>query len=217
MLLWAKIVPLLVALAVQAQERVVDLTPKRKSDGRTASQSNWREQVDCRGRSTGRIGPAPTLNVTIARLDRAEVVVGGQFAADIRLTNTGTKPVVLPTARADEFGEGFARGPYAVQASLGLRVVGVKGREYTSAGAVLRGSPSRPGTVETVGPGESLTIHFPGWFLIVDDPATRVIADAELFATLILSDNDCRDWNAVSSRRVTIRFRGVLEQRTGIR
>ena len=218
MLVWARIVSLLVAVSIQARERVVDLTPKSETDGRAAARSNWRtDRVDCRGRSTGRIGPAPTLNVTIARLDRAEVVVGGQFAADIRLTNTGTEPVILPTALANEFGEGFARGPYAVQASLGLRVVGAKGREYTSAGTVLRGSPSRPATVETVGPGESLTIHFPGWFLIVDDPATRVIADAELFATLILSDNNCRDWNAVSSRRLNIRFRGVLEQRTGIR
>ena len=68
MLLWASIVPLLVTLGVQAQERVVDLTPKSESDGRTASQSNWRDQVDCRGRSTGRVGPAPTLSLTVARL-----------------------------------------------------------------------------------------------------------------------------------------------------
>jgi hypothetical protein len=176
MLLWAGIVPLFVAFGLQAQERAVDLTPKGEGGSRTPSQSNWREQVDCRGRSTGRIGPAPTLDVTIARIDRAEVVVGGQFAADIRLTNTGTEPVIFPTALAHEFGEGFARGPYAVQASLGLQVIGAKGREYTSAGALLRGSPSRPETIETVGSGKSLTIHFPGWFLIVDDPATRVIA-----------------------------------------
>lgn len=209
MLLWARIVPLLVALGVQAQERVVDLTRKSESDGRTASQSNWREQVDCRGRSTGRIGPAPTLNVTIARLDRSEVAMGGQFAADIRLTNTGTEPVVLPTARADEFGEGFTRGPYAVQAFLGLLVVDPDGREYTSAGAVLRGAPSRPETVETIGPGESLTIHFPGWFGIVDSPAARVTGDAQLVASLILRDNECRDWNAVTSRGVNVRFRGI--------
>ena len=77
MLLWARIVSLLVAVSVQAQERVVDLTPKSESDERTSSQSNWREQVDCRGRSTGRIGSAPTLSLTVARLDRSELSMGG--------------------------------------------------------------------------------------------------------------------------------------------
>ena len=78
MLLWATIVSLLAAVGVQAQERLVDLTPKSESDDRTASQSNWREQVDCRGRSTGRIGPAPTLSLAVARLDRSEFSMGGQ-------------------------------------------------------------------------------------------------------------------------------------------
>ena len=77
MLLWARIVSLLVAVSVQAQERVVDLTPKSESDERTSSQSNWREQVDCRGwASTGRIGSAPILSLTVARLDRSELSIG---------------------------------------------------------------------------------------------------------------------------------------------
>jgi hypothetical protein len=185
---------------------VLDLTPKSESDDRTASQSNWREQVDCRGRSTGRIGPAPTLSLTVARLDRSELSMGGQFVADIRVTNTGPEPVIHVLAY--EFGDGFARGPYAVQASLGLPIVDAEGREHTLVGTVLRGSPSRPGTVESLGPGESLTIRFPGSFAGVDGPTAPVTGDAQLFATLILSDNDCRDWNAVSSRRVNIRFRG---------
>ena len=208
MLLWARIVSLLVAVSVQAQERVVDLTPKSESDGRTASQSNWRERVDCRGRSTGRIGPAPTLGLLVARLDRSELSMAGQFVIDIRVTNTGTEPVILATVLGYEFGDGFAGGPYAVQASLGFPIVDAEGREHTLAGTVLRGSPSRPETVETLGPGESLTIRFPGWFAGVDGPTAPVTGDAQLFATLILSDNECRDWNAVTSRRVNIRFRG---------
>jgi hypothetical protein len=208
MLPWARIVSLLVAVSVQAQERVVDLTPKSESDDRTSSQSNWREQVDCRGRSTGPIGPAPTLSLTVARLDRSELSMGGQFVADIRVTNTGGEPVILPTVLAYEFGDGFAGGPYAVQASLGFPIVDAEGREHTLAGTVLRGSPSRQETVESLGPGESLTIRFPGWFGIVDSPTAPVTRDAQLFATLILSDNECRDWNPVTSRRVNIRFRG---------
>lgn len=134
--------------------------------------------------------------------------MGGQFVADIRVTNIGTEPVMLPTVLAYEFGAGFASGPYAVQASLGLPVVDAEGREHRLAGTVLRGSPSRPETIESLGPGQSLTIRFPGWFVIVDSPAAPVTGDAQLFATLILSDNECRDWKAVSSRRVNIRFLG---------
>jgi hypothetical protein len=160
MLLWARILPLLVAISVQAQERVVDLTPNSDSDAR-ASQTNWREPVDCRGRSTGRIGPPPTLSLTVTRLDRPELSMGGQFVADIRVTNTGTEPVILPTVLAYEFGDGFAGGPYAVQASLGLPVVDAEGREHDLAGTVLRGSPSRPGTFELLGPDESLIIRSP--------------------------------------------------------
>ena len=208
MKLGARIVLLHVALGVQAQERLVDLTPKSERDGQTASQSNWREQVDCRGRSTGRIGPAPTLSLAVARLDRSELSMGGQFVADIRVTNTGAEPVILPTVLAYEFGDGFADGPYAVEASLGLPIVDAEGREHTLAGTVLRGSPSRPGTVESLAPGESLTIRFPGWFGGVDGATAPVTGDAQLFASLILRDNECRDWNAVTSRRVNIRFRG---------
>jgi hypothetical protein len=207
MLQWASIVSVLIAVSVQAQERVVDLTPKSESD-RKASQSSWREPVDCRGRSTGRIGPAPTLSLTVVRLDPSELSMGGQFVADIRVTNIGTEPVILPTDLAYEFGEGFAGGPYAVQASLGLPIVDAEGREHDLAGTVLRGSPSRPGTVELLGPGESLIIRFPGWLVIVDSPTAPVTGDAQLFARLILSDNECRDWNPVTSRRVNIRFRG---------
>jgi hypothetical protein len=208
-MLWTKIVTLLVALGVQAQDRVVDLTPKTASDGRAPTHSNWRmDRVDCRGRSTGRIGPAPTLTLTVIHLDRSELSMASQFAADIRVTNTGTEPVILPSILAHEFGDGFVGGPYAVQASLGLEIVDAEDREHGVAGAVLRGSPSWFGTTESLAPGESLTIRFPGWTVGVDGPSAPITGDAQLFARLILSDNNCRDWNAVRSRRVNIRFRG---------
>jgi hypothetical protein len=208
MLLWARIVPLLVALGAGAQERLVDLTPRSESAGQSASQSNWREDFGCRGRSNGRIGPAPALSLAVTGLDRAELSMGTEFVADIRVTNTGTEPVIVPTVLAYEFEDGFASAPYVVQGSLGLPFVDAKGREYTLAGTVLRGSPGRPGTVESLAPGESLTIHFPGWFLVMDSPAAPVTGDAQLFARLILSDNECREWKAVASRRVSVQFRG---------
>jgi hypothetical protein len=208
MLLWARIVPLLVALGVQAQERVVDLTPKSESDGRTASQSSWREQVDCRGRSTGRIGPAPTLSLTVARLDRSEVSMGGQFVMDLRVKNIGKAPVVFPSVLTQDFGGRFGLPPYAIEAYLVIVGIDAQGGEHTLSGTVLRGSPGRFGTTESLDPGESLTIRFPGWIVNVDGPSAPVTGDAKLFAMLILRDNECRDWNPVTSLRVNVRFRG---------
>ena len=96
-------------------------------------------------------GLAPTLSLTVARLDRSELSMGGQFVADIRVTNTGTEPVILPTVLAYEFGDGFAGGPYAVQASLGLPVVDAEGREHTLAGTVLRARPADRGLSNRLG------------------------------------------------------------------
>ena len=75
-------------------------------------------------------------------------------------------------------------------------------------GTVLRGSPSRLGTTESLDPGQSLIIRFPGWIAGVDGPSAPVTGDAKLFASLILTDNECRTWQPVSSQRVDIRLRG---------
>jgi hypothetical protein len=43
------------------------------------------------------------------------------------------------------------------------------------------------------------------WLVIADGPNAPVTGDAQIFAQLSLSDNECRDWKAVNSRRVNIR------------
>jgi hypothetical protein len=186
-------------------ERVLDLTPRAGSE---AGQLTVREEVDCRGRGTGRIGPAPSLTVTIVGLDSREYSMGGQFAVDIRVKNVGKAPVVLPSVLTQDFGGGFSLPPYAIEASLGIEGIDAEGREHTLSGTILRGSPSRYGTTETLKPGESLTIRFPGWILLVDGPSAPATGKAELFATLSLSDNECRSWQAVKSQRLEIWLRG---------
>jgi hypothetical protein len=42
----------------------------------------------------------------------------GQFVAEIRVTNTGTEPVILPTVLASEFGDGFAGAGHGRSAGL---------------------------------------------------------------------------------------------------
>jgi len=187
-------------------ERVLDLTPR--GDGPAGGPSTIREEVDCRGRGTGRIGPAPTLSLTIAGLDSSEYSMGSQFVADLRVKNVGKAPVVLPSVLSHDFGGGFGLPPHALEATLVIGGIDAQGREHTLSGTVLRGSPSRLGTTESLDPGESLTIRFPGWIANVDGPSAPVTGEAKLFASLILSDNECRTWQRVTSQRVDIRLRG---------
>lgn len=206
-MVWHISVCALVAVSLQAG-RLVDLTRDNSESSRTAGQSIPREEIDCRGRGTGRVGPAPSLSLTIAALDGSEYSMGGQFVVDLRVKNVGKERLVLPSVLSHEFGGGFALPPYAVEASLGIRGIDAEGREHTLSGTVLRGSPDRLGTTESLEPGESLTIRFPGWIVGVDGPSAPVTGDAKLFASLILSDNECRTWQPVNSQRVDIRLRG---------
>jgi hypothetical protein len=204
-MLWSIVMFALAAVSVQA-ERILDLTPKNGSEAE--GQFTIHEQVDCRGRGTGRIGPAPTLSLTIAGLDSSEYSMGSQFVADLRVKNVGKERAVLPSVRSHEFGGGFGLPPYALEATLVIGGIDAQGREHTLTGTVLRGSPSRFGTTESLDPGESLTIRFPGWIANVDGPSAPVTGDAKLFASLILSDNECRTRQPVNSQRVDIQLRG---------
>ncbi len=200
---WSLVMFALVAVSAQA-ERLVDLTPKSRNE----TGIHVDERVDCRGRGTGRIGPAPTLSLTIVGLDSREYSMASQIVADIRVTNVGKAPIVVPSVLTEEFGDGFELPPYAIEGSLGISSIDAAGREHGLSGTVLRGSPSRFGTTESLGPGESLTIRFPGWTAGVDGPSAPATGKAKLFATLGLSDNECRTWQPVSSRSVDILLRG---------
>ena len=192
-------------LAVGAQtERLVDLTPRSGSE----AGNHVDERVDCRGRATGRIGPAPPLKLTMVGLDGSEYSMGGQIVADIRVTNVGKEPIVIPSVVTQDFGSGFALPPYAIEGSLGISAIDAEGREHGLSGTVLRGSPSRFGTTESLRPGESVTLRFPGWIIGVDGPSAPATGKAKLFATLILRDNECRDWQRVTSQRVDVWLRG---------
>ena len=203
---WPVLMFALVAVGVQKQERLVDLTPRLGSEA--GGDSSIHERVECRGRGTGRIGPAPTLRLAITGLDGLEFSMGGQFVADIRVTNVGKAPVVLPSVLTQDFGGGFSLPPYAIEAFLGIFGIDAEGREHTLSGTILRGSSNRFGTSEFLAPGESLTIRFPGSVLGVDGPSAPATGKAKLFASLILSDNECRTWQRVTSQRVDIWLRG---------
>jgi len=206
---WKLLACLFAAIAVQTSERLVDLTRSAQAEtDRTAGGSGSPQRLDCYGRGTGRLEAAPPVNLTIAGLDTQEVSMGGRFVAEVIVTNRGTEPIGFPIVPAYEFGEGFAGGPYALEASLGLRSVDADGREHSMGAAILRGSPSRPETIASLAPGEGLRLRFSAGMAIVDGPNAPVTGDAQLFARVQLSDNECRDWKSVNSRRVNIRLKG---------
>jgi hypothetical protein len=206
---WKLFACLVVAIAVQTSERFVDLTRSTHAEpDRAVRGSGSPQRLDCYGRVKGRPGAEPTLSLTIARLDGQELSMGGRFVAEVAVRNTGSEPIDFPIVPAHEFGDGFAAGPYAVEASLGLRSVDADGREHSMGGAILRGSPSRPETIASLAPGDRLRLRFSAGMAIVDGPDAPVTGDAQLFARLQLSDNECRDWKSLSSRRVNVRLKG---------
>jgi hypothetical protein len=205
---WAILTGALLVLSLQGAERIVDLSRADENRaGRHTSDSSL-YQLDCRGRATGRSESTPPLRLTVAGLNSLEYAMGGEIMAVLRVTNVGQQPVILPAVYSHEFGGGFNLPPYALQASLGISIVDAQGREHTLAGTILRGSPSRFGTTESIAPGESITVRFPGWILNADGPAAPASGDAQLFASLILRDNECRTWKALRSDRVKIRMNG---------
>ena len=143
----------------------MDLTPKSESDGQTASQSNWREQVDCRGRSTGRIGPAPTLSLTVARLDRSELSMGGP----VRGRYSGDKHRNGACHSSHRSGLRVRRwfrrtGRMQCRLHLGFQLLTRKAGSTRSPGLCCAARPAGRGLSNRSRPRESLTIRFPGWF-----------------------------------------------------
>lgn len=198
----------LLAVTFQTSERIVDLARSDENHtGRNLSDSSL-YQIDCRGRASGRSEPAPPLRLAVAGLDSFELSMGGRILADLRLTNIGKETLIIPSVFSHEFGGGFELRPYAIQAALGISAIDAAGREHDLTGTILRGSPARPDTTESIGPGESVTVRFPGWIVGVDGPSAPVTGEAQLFARLILRDNECRTWQPVRSARVKVRLNG---------
>lgn len=199
----------LVVAATQNSTRVLNLA--RQVHDATGSegdqQFSYNRACEPDGSATGRVGPAPPFTIAIRRLDRAVYSPGAQLLADVVVTNDGPHPLVFPWVRANEFGDGF-RGADAMQVGIGFDMIDVTGREQHLTGTVLRGSPNRPGTMEAIAPGESITIRLALWTGIVDSPDAPRTGDAQLFAKLNFTSGNCHTWAPVRSPTVPIKFKG---------
>lgn len=194
-------------LTGQDPEQVLDLT-------RTARQANPaiapRNIQNCRqgGRGAGQSAGIPPFVISIESIDKAEYAMGGPIVVDLRLTNTSTRSLPIPTVLVDQFVDPF-EGEEAIQFGFGIVLEAVDGLKYDLTGTSLRGSTKIPYTTQTLAAGKSMKIHFPGHILITDGPTAPPTGEGRLSASLLIKDGECRRWNPVHSEATTgVRFIG---------
>jgi hypothetical protein len=191
----------------QDREQVLDLTRTPELMDPRILEHNIQ---NCRagGRGAGQSGGSPPFVIAIESVDKAEYAMGGQIIVHMRLTNTSTRPLPVPTVFLDQFVDPF-EGEDAVQFGFGIVLRDVNGQEHDISGTALRGSTKIPYTTQTLDPGKSMKIRFPGYIVITDGPTAPPTGEAQLFASLVINDGECRGWNPVKSNLVAgLRFIG---------
>lgn len=193
-------------LAGQDRERVLDLTRPPELEPAIAPYNIQNCRIG--GRGAGRSGGTPPFTIAIERIDKAEYAMGGQIVVDLKLTNTSERSAPIPVVFLDQFLPPF-EGEEAVQFGFGIKLRDATGTEHDLTGTVLRGSTKIPDTTQTLGPGESITLHFPGHIVITDGPTAPPTGDGQLVASLVITDGECRWWNPVRSNTIPgVRFIG---------
>jgi len=191
----------------QDRERVLDLTRTPDQMNPAIAQHNIQ---NCRpgGRGAGRSGGSPPFAIAIESLDKTEYAMGGEIVVDLRLTNTSQQSLAIPTVLINQFLDPF-EGEDAVQFGLGIYLRDASGHEHDLTATVLRGSSRLAYTHQSLGPGESIRIHLPGHIVINDSPTAPTTGEGQLFASLLISDGECRFWNPVRSNVIDkVRFIG---------
>ncbi len=194
-------------LSGQDQERVLDLTRTAEMANPAIAPHNIQ---NCRlgGRGAGRSGGSPPFTMAIERIDKTEYAMGGQITVDLRLTNPSTRAVHIPTVFLDQFVDPF-EGEEAIQFGFSIKLRDANGQEHDLTGTGLRGSTKIPDTTQTLGPAESIKIHFPGHIFAADGPTAPTTGEGQLVASLGITDGECRTWYPVRSNAVTgVRFIG---------
>jgi hypothetical protein len=194
-------------LAGQDPEQVLDLTrTARLADPALAP----RNIQNCRqgGRGAGQSAGTPPFVISIQSIDKAEYAMGGLILVDLRLTNTSTRSLPIPTVFLDQFVDPF-EGEEAIQFGFSIVLEAADGQKYDLTGTSLRGSTKIPYTTQTLGAGKSMKIRFPGHVVITDGPSAPPTGEGRLSASLFIKDGECRRWNPVhSDTTIGVRFIG---------
>ena len=196
-----------VVMSWQAHERLLDLSRRAERPGR----ETVTDVVSaCAQGAAGEEKPVPPLRIVLKKLNSAEYSIGGILIADIAVSNIGPVSMRIPWMTRTEFGSGF-EGRDALEASIGISATDANGRSHRLTGAILRGSPARPGSLQTLAAGETITIRIPGWITFDETANTALTGDigrqAPLYASLIFVDGECRQSAPVQSEPVNVWFR----------
>jgi hypothetical protein len=197
---------MVMTLAVQNQERMIDLTrgpePSRPS-------IVPRNMQNCRtgGRGAGQSGGKPAFSLTVDGFDKPEYRAGEAIVVDLKLTNISKATLSIPVVLADQYYEPF-EGEESIQFGLTILLKDANGEEHELTGTLLRGSTKYPDTTQSLVDGESIRIHFPGYMTISDSVSAPLTQDGQLMASLLIADGECRMWDVIRSPPVgTLRVR----------
>lgn len=108
--------------------------------------------------------PALPLRVIAVALDQSAYVETDELVFEITILNSGHEPVEFPWARRTDFVRTVSKELLASAVTATLAVTAkAKGADPRVVCAVeLSGSPSAPGTLLVIGPGESATVRASG-------------------------------------------------------
>jgi hypothetical protein len=159
------------------------------------------ENCRIRGRAAGKPGGIPPFALTVEGFDKPEYKMGRAIVVDLKLTNTSDQALHIPTVLADQYYELF-EGEESIQFAFTILVKDASGEEQELMGTVLRGSTKYSDTTQSLGRGESIKIHFPGYSLVTDNMSAPLTREGQLMASLLITDGECRMWDVVRSTAV---------------
>jgi hypothetical protein len=180
------------AQSAPAARHLLDLTSPNVL--KTMPAVNW-------GHGIGRSGlppPAPLpLELTMVALDRGAYEMGSPIVYDVQLTNIGDRPIGLPWSADLELVKQPARS--FIESTLVLANYDAAGNVYQLGAAILAGSDSVRGSIETIRPGESALIRVGAGVIPPPDSRLPGMPSLSARAIYVLSAGPVKDWADLES------------------
>lgn len=148
------------------------------------------------------IPPRPALRLQITQLTGDTFRVGDEVVCELRITNTGNGPILIPwsvdpsilrTPKCEWLAK--TKGTVGVTLTLGLDLVDQQGYSELTVAHELFGISSEPATVRTLAPQESLRVKMAGRANVSDIQARRAKANLRLSLPQRFTVAGTLDWN----------------------
>jgi hypothetical protein len=139
------------------------------------------------------------LSVTLTKLNRSDLALGGQLVADIVVTNIGDASISIPWSQNPPERERVS----APTAFASVIAIDSSGERDPVIAAALFGDAEHAGSMLELHPMESATIRIPGWLTLPSERARVFAAEGGknvLFAARFsMSLGECK-WTELNSR-----------------